>query len=298
MIVNNRFRLSEVFAAVWRELALLFVLDVAVTIAYVGLGWTWIVPRDLPTSLLGTGLGIFLGVRNNTAYARWWEARTLWGAVVNHSRSFARSLALLLPQPESKTARETLIRYQIAWVHALRRSLHGTNAADDVRGFLSSETNQRIGLSRNAPLAIQREMADGLRDEARAGRLDTIQASALNTTLNALTDAQGGLERIRNTPLPEQYDQLPRTFVTIYCLLLPFAIVPDLNVLTPVGSAALAFLFLALDEAGRHLQDPFSRSIHDVPMGSIARTIEIDLRDALGEHKVLEPLRPVLGVLP
>ena len=67
--------------------------------------------------------------------------------------------------------------------------------------------------------------------------------------------------------------------------------------MTPIGSAALGFLFLALDEAGRHLQDPFARTIHDVPMASITRTIEIDLRDALGEHKVLEPLRPVLGVL-
>lgn len=298
MIVNNRFRIGEVFQVVWRELALLFVLDVLVTIAYVGLGWTWIVPRDLPMSLLGTGLGVFLGLRNNTAYARWWEARTLWGAVVNHSRSFARGLALLLPQPESRTVRETLIRYQIAWAHALRCSLHGTNPRDDIRGFVSPETYERIAFSRNAPFAIQREIADGLRGEMYAGRLDSIQASSLNTTLGALADAQGGLERIKNTQLPEQYDQLPRIFVTAYCLLLPFAIVPDLNLLTPVGSLALAVVFLALDEAGRHLQDPFARSIHDVPMASIARMIEIDLRDALGEHQVLEPLRPVRGVLP
>ena len=70
----------------------LFLLDTLVTIAYVGLGWTWIVPAGLPLPLLGTGLAVFLGVRNNTAYARWWEARTLWGAALNNSRN-------LCPQP-------------------------------------------------------------------------------------------------------------------------------------------------------------------------------------------------------
>ena len=149
----------------------------------------------------------------------------------------------------------------------------------------------------NPPFAIQREMAELLVAARRDGWLDGIEAAALNTTLTALTDSQGGLERIRNTPMPQQYAAFSRVFVTAYCLMLPFGIVPDLNVLTPLGSAVIGFVFLALDQSGRHLEDPFMRSIYDVPMSAITRTVEIDLRQAVGDAEVPPPLHPVRGIL-
>ena len=82
MVVADRFRVTDIFVEIWKPLTALFLLDILVTIAYTGFGWTWITPAGLPLPLLGSGLAVFLGVRNNTAYARWWEARTLWGAVV------------------------------------------------------------------------------------------------------------------------------------------------------------------------------------------------------------------------
>ena len=97
--------------------------------------------------------------------------------------------------------------------------------------------------------------------------------------------------------MPQQYASFSRAFVTAYCLLLPFGIVPDLNILTPIGSAVIGFVFLALDESGRHLEDPFARSKYDVPMSAITRAIEIDLRQANGESDVPPPLHPVHGVL-
>ena len=89
MLVRSTFSFEEIAREVWRPLLVFFILDLLVTIAYVGLGWTWITPNSIPLPLLGTGLAVFLGLRNNTAYARWWEARTLWGKIVNSSRSFA-----------------------------------------------------------------------------------------------------------------------------------------------------------------------------------------------------------------
>ena len=134
--------------------------------------------------------------------------------------------------------------------------------------------------------------------EARRERwIDAIEASGLNATLGSLTDAQGGLERIRNTPMPQQYAAFSRAFVTAYCLLLPFGIVPDLNLLTPFGSAIIGLVFLALDESGRHLEDPFAGSIYDVPMAAITRTIEIDLKQAIGGVDVPAPLAAVGGIL-
>ena len=297
MVVVDRFRITDTLREVWRPLAALFLLDILVTVAYVGLGWTWIVPAGLPLPLLGTGLAVFLGVRNNTAYARWWEARTLWGAVLNNSRSYARTLTLLLGRAEAAPLRRTLVHHQIAWAHALRCLMRREDPAQDVAPFLPPDTLARVTKAANPPFAIQREMAELLLQARRDGWLDGIEATAINATLSALTDGQGGLERIRNTPMPQQYAAFSRVFVTAYCLMLPFGIVPDLNLLTPVGSAVIGFVFLALDESGRHLEDPFKRSMYDVPMSAITRTVEIDLRQAAGDAVVPPPLRPVRGIL-
>ncbi len=297
MVVVDRFRITDTLREVWRPLVILFLLDTVVTIAYVGLGWTWITPAGLPLPLLGTGLAVFLGVRNNTAYARWWEARTLWGAIVNNSRSYARALVLLVMPVEAEALRADLVRHQIAWVHAMRGFLRREDASADVAPYLPAATLDRVKAAANMPFAIQREIAALLLSARREGRLDSIEASAINTVLTALTDAQGGLERIRNTPMPQQYASFSRAFVTAYCLLLPFGIVPDLNILTPIGSAVIAFVFLALDESGRHLEDPFLRSAYDVPMSAICRTIEIDLLQAIGAANVPPPMRPIRGIL-
>ena len=297
MVVVDRFRVTDTLREVWRPLAALFLLDTLVTIAYVGLGWTWIVPAGLPLPLLGTGLAVFLGVRNNTAYARWWEARTLWGAALNNSRSYARALTVLMAAAEAAPLRHALVCHQIAWAHALRCSMRREDPAQDIAPFLPPDTLARVTEAANPPFAIQRAMADILVGARRDGWLDGVEAAALNTTLTALTDCQGGLERIRNTPMPQQYAAFSRVFVTAYCLMLPFGIVPDLNVLTPLGSAVIGFVFLALDRSGRHLEDPFMRSVYDVPMSAITRTVEIDLRQALGDAEVPPPLHPVRGVL-
>ncbi len=297
MVVVDRFRVTDTLREVWRPLTALFVLDTLVTIAYVGLGWTWIVPAGLPLPLLGTGLAVFLGVRNNTAYARWWEARTLWGAVLNNSRSLARSLTLLTMPPEAEALRHDIVHHQIAWAHALRCLMRREDPDADIAAFLAADTLTRVVAAANPPYAIQREIAGLLVEARRMGWLDSVEASAINATLTALTDAQGGLERIRNTPMPQQYAAFSRAFVTAYCLLLPFGIVPDLNFLTPLGSAVIGLVFLALDESGRHLEDPFLRSVYDVPMSAITRTLEIDLRQAVGDADIPPPLKPVRGIL-
>ena len=297
MVVADGFRITDILLEIWKPLAVLFLLDILVTGAYVGLGWTWITPAGLPLPLLGTGLGIFLGVRNNTAYARWWEARTLWGAVVNNSRNFARGLTILVLPAEAEETRHALLRHHGAWSYAGRAALLRQDAFGELASLLPAPTLERLRSAANLPFAIQREMATLVAETRRRSWIDAIDASALNASLGTLTDAQGGLERIRNTPMPQQYAAFSRAFVTAYCLLLPFGIVPALTLLTPLGSALIALVFLALDESGRHLENPFADSIYDVPMAAIARTIEIDLKQSMGDVDVPAPLVPVDGIL-
>ena len=297
MLVRPNLSVEEIVRETWRPLAAFFVLDLLVTIAYVGFGWTSITPNSIPLPLLGTGLAVFLGLRNNTAYARWWEARTLWGAVVNHSRSLARSLSAMMTNPASQPARHRIIQHQIAFVHALRMSLRREDVPRKLARFLAEDDLDAVKRAANIPFAIHTRMAEMIGEELRANRIDSIEASALNTILSDLSNAQGGLERIRNTPMPRQYAALPGVFVSIYCVLLPFGFVPELNVLTPLGSAAIGLMFLTLDMSGRHLEDPFTRSAHEIPMTAITRTIEIDLKHTLGDENRPAPLRPVFGVL-
>jgi putative membrane protein len=272
----------------------LLVYDVGVTLLYVYHELTWLSVSALPLPLLGSALGVILGLRNNLAYARWWEARTLWGAAVNNSRSLVR--AVLWEMPGSVRGRE-LGYLQIAWAHALRCRLRRQEPWDEIAPFVDARVLERVRLAVNPPTALTGEQARLIGEALREGAIDSVQAAALDRTMSDLANAQGGLERIANTPLPRHLDDFPTLFVLGYCLLLPVGLVQDLGIMTPLGSSFLGMIFLALDRIGRDLEAPFAISVHDVPLSSITRTIEIDLRQMLGDTDVPRPLTPVGNVL-
>ena len=106
---------------------------------------------------------------------------------------------------------------------------------------------------------------------------------------------QGACERIKNTPLPRQYEYFPRLLVGLYCLLLPFGLVGGLEMLTPVASTLISFIFVSLDTIGRDIENPFENSVHDTPMSTLSRTIEVNLRQNLGQEHLPPDVRSVDG---
>lgn len=298
MIVSQRLDASRILRSVGRPLGFLLAYDVAVTALYVVWDQRWVGLEDLPIGLLGSALALILGLRNNTAYARWWEARSLWGSAVNNSRSFARGVLTMLGDGDAAAARgAALVRLQIAWAHALRSALRRQDPWSELERLLPAAALARVKGAANVPTALQAELARSLAEADRAGRLDSMRLAALDSTLSELANAQGGLEKIKNTPLPRQFEQFPRVFVGAYCLLLPIGLVHDLGAATPFGSTVIGFAFYVLAQIGRDLEDPFEGTVHDVPMSSITRTIEVDLRQMLGEQETPRPLAPVDGVL-
>ncbi len=293
MIVARTIEPIRILRAVGLALLLLLSYDVAITILYVVLHQTWIGVENLPLALLGSALVIIVGLRNNSAYARWWEARTLWGQCVNNSRSLARGALMLLPRNHA----EEVIRLQIAWAHALRLALWRQDPWPEMSALLAPETTVRLRHAANLPTALQAEIARALARSTGDGPADAMRLAALDATLTALANAQGGLERIKNTPLPRQFEQFPRVFVVMYCLLLPIGLVHDLGIITPIGSTVIGSAFYLLDQIGRDLEDPFAGSPHDVAMTAITRTIEVDLKQMLGERDAPKALEPVDGVL-
>jgi putative membrane protein len=288
---------------VGRPLLILVLYDVAVVVAYQVRHWEWVALPHIPLALFGSAIGVILGFRNQSSYGRWWEARTLWGSVVNNSRSWAREvLTSMLPSKsgedaELKETQRRMVYLQIAYVHALRQHLRKLEPWADLAPFLEERELSALRNEKNVPLAIQEMMGDLLRECLMRGWIDRMQWRAMDESLNDLTDAQGGAERIKNTPMPKQYDYFPQLFVQIYCILLPLALVSNMGWFTPLGSTLVGFIFLALDKIGRDLEDPFENTIYDVPLTSITTTIEVNLRQLLGETDLPPATAPIDGVL-
>jgi putative membrane protein len=294
MIVDKRLHLGLLARFNLPVLSVLIAYDVVITTAYCGLHWRFVSLPNMPLTLLGSAIALIVTIRNNAAYGRWWEARTLWGAIVNNSRSLARGLAVLAGDQDLQ---RRVIRGQIAYALALRCHLLRQPSDAVLDTYLPPDIGASCRLAANAPLAIQLAMARDLAAARAAGAMDTISATALDRTLGALLDAQGGLERIKNTPLPRQYSLLPQIFIRVYCLLLPLGAVANLGLATWLGAGLIGFMFLVLDEVGRDLEDPFENRVFDVPMAAITRTIEIDLLQAIGSPETPEPLKPKDGIL-
>ena len=280
MIVTATPRLSQIVSEVWRPLLGLFVWDVIVTVTY------YVLPfhaPSLPLTLFGTALALFLGFRDNSAYQRWWEGRGLWGLMINASRSLARLTRNMLPDPEAHDLKRSIVLRQVAYVNALRCQLRRQPVDDEVLKFLSrGEAEPAL-----ARVNIANGLLDGtgrrIDDARRRGWIDTIQQAAFERILVDIANAQGGMERLKNTPLPNQYRFFPSVFTRLFCILLPIGLVETLGFATPIGSTIAGLMFLAVLQIGDDLVDPFANTVHDVPLTAMCRTIEIDLLQAIGD---------------
>ncbi len=310
MIVPQTPQLRRMLQYVGWPLLGLVIWDVLIVVAYKVLHWEWVGSKSIPLALYGSAIGIIVSFRNNSAYGRWWEARGLWGQIVNNSRSLARQVSSVVhcprTEPEQSAAcdalRVRLVHLQIAYVHALRQQLRGLDPLAEIRLVLSEAELPDAELviyqgQKNVSLAIQRTMSGLLREAHTRGWVNALEWQAMDRNLDDLMDAQGGSERIKNTPMPKQYDFFPMLFVRIYCVLLPIGMVESLGWFTPLGSTLVGFMFLALDKIGRDLEDPFDNTIYDIPLTAICRTIETNLRQLLNETHLPAPEVPIHGVL-
>jgi putative membrane protein len=200
-------------------------------------------------------------------------------------------------QTEVAAVKRELVLLQVAYVHALRQQLRGLDPVPTVAHFISKDTAAELSREKNIPLTLQTRMSAILVMARQRGWLDQWQWQMIDQSMAALMDSQGGAERIKNTPMPKQFDFFPRLFVQIYCLLLPVGMVESMGWYTPLGSTLVGFLFLALEKIGHDLEDPFDNTIHDVSMTAIATTIEINLRQLLGDTERPQPEQPIDGIL-
>ena len=119
----------------------------------------------------------------------------------------------------------------------------------------------------------------------------------LETSLVSLTDIQGACERIKSTPIPYSYNTLIHRIVAVYTYGLPFGLVSDVGIMTPVVVLVVSYAFFGIDTVGDEIEQPFGTDPNDLPLSAISRTIEVNLRQRLGETELPPMLRPVNEML-
>jgi len=270
--------------------------------------------QQMPLSVLITAMSIFLGFQINQCYERWWEARRLWGQLVNVSRSFGRQVTTLLTAKRvvgledggaaGEVQRELVYR-QLAYVNALRMSLRakGKLSAEELRqlaGWLDGEELAGLAQARNVPTQLIQRQAERLAALCGADWKEQQILLQLDDTLNLLYDIQGGCERIKRAAFPDRFRFHTHSFVWLVATLIPFSLIQAEQLIDGVAiftETLLAFVFVTIERIGSELRDPFENHANDTPMTTLCRLIEIDLRQQLGETDLPPPLEPVKGVL-
>ena len=238
---------------------------------------------------LGGALAIFLGFRNNSAYDRWWEARKIWGGLVNDSRSWTRQVVAWAEpgvNDDADEVKKELVDRHLAFVYGLAHHLRGQRAQllEMLPRYVSEDEVTRYARVPNIPTALLIEQGKRVAAAREAGNIEHFRHLSMDRMLTRLSDIQGKCERIKNTPLPRQYDAFPRWFAYFYGFMLPFGLVEPIGWGAVPISVSITIIFLSLEISGRSIENPFEDQAMDTPMTALATTIERDLKVAIGEE--------------
>ncbi|GAB2588486.1 bestrophin family protein [Spirosoma areae] len=304
-----------------------FLVSLTACLLYKVAGLEFIGISFLPIATIGTAVAFYVGFKNNQAYDRLWEARRLWGSITNTSRTLAAMVIAIIPDKEIQ--REFMYRH-IAWINILRLQLRknipwATSKESLHQDYLSEENElekfdeglrkvfmdmgrmeyyeSMAGKSNTAIHALKKQIHEFGRLK-KAGVIDDYEHSDFVKQIGELFNHQGGCERIKTTPLFRQYSVFSRVFVILFIFLLPFGLLKEMDKLGEYGvwltipfSMLISWVFFTMEQIGEFSENPFDNSVNDIPISTICRTIEIDIREFLGDEHIPEKLEPVGDIM-
>ena len=332
MYIKRNLGIWPVLMGTWKELLFFFLWTLLVFFLYYYLNWTFISLAIEPLSIIGIALSFYLGFKNSQSYDRFWEARKIWGAIVNYSRTWAAQvLSLVTDAPEDQ---RILIYRHLAWINALRVQLRQATSfsldrrkslkryvedykeykpvTEMIREFVSPEELKALEERKNVATHLNKNQALHLKSLLEQEKISEFHNLILQKVIEENYNLQGACERIKNTPFPRQYAYFGTVFAWVFVILLPFGLLNafneeflQLSLSGRVGMEAAAILlsvlisriFITIDKVARNSEDPFEGRFNDVPMTAICRTIEIDLRDMLDEEPLPEKIMPKNNIL-
>ncbi len=334
MHAGRRYSLREVVYWTRRDIIFYSIVGAVPTVLYAVVGWTWLTIPWVPIAMVGTAVAFIVSFKNNATYNRLWEARQIYGAIVNSSRTWAimaidfvsgQHAKGSVTDEELRAARKRLVHRHIAWLHAMRFQLRaprtwehmikvynreyrklytveeqdGRKLEEFLEGLIAPEEKAQILAKSNVATQIIAQQSHDLHGLAASGLIDDFRHMEMQRQLADLYDQQGKCERIKNFPYPRQYATINLMFVRLFNGLVPFGMLGEFAKLgnayvwlTIPFTALVAWVFIMMERIGEATENPFEGSANDVPITAMTRTIEIDLREMLGEQNVPEPLKP------
>lgn len=289
MLVGKTVRLKTIIGATWRyslfiALACLsaYFINKYVLIHY------FEYPAIIP-ALLGTALAFFIGFNNSQAYNRWWEARIIWGAIVNESRTWTR---VSIHYIQNNDIAKKFVYRQIAFVYALKDNLRNDNS-EYYKKYLSDSENEIIKQKQNKHNAILELQSKDLESIYKSGLIDGFKFIEFNQTINNLCNEMGKSERIRNTVFPPIYNYYTRIFVWLFIVSATIVMADSVGAFSILFGFMLGYVFLTSHNIGLTLLNPFEPLITGIPLDQITRNIEINLLEMLGKTDLPKPIEIV-----
>lgn len=244
------------------------------------------VSTGVPT-ILGTIISLLLAFRSNQAYDRWWEARVIWGAIVNDSRTLSRLVSSFINNPEfsvdKHSFKEKFIKRQIAWCYCLGDSLRNQVNLNRIRPFLSDKEVEYVSKHDNKPNALLYLHSQDINQALEKGWINAYQQVKIEQIITNLCDSMGKCERIKNTIFPTTYSMYINFTLWIFILLFPFALTSYFGLFEIPLMIAITAALLLVEKMAIHLQDPFENRPTDIPVTALANTIEKNLMQILSE---------------
>lgn len=344
MIADKQIPVRRILRWTGPNILILLVWATATACIYRFADLTWLTIPWLPLSLIGTAVAFYVGFKNNSAYDRMWEARKIWGAIVNSSRAWGTyvrtfTTAQFATQPVTRAEltqiHRRLIYRHIAWLYTLRsqlllptewehvaqRGAVGKTAAryqrefgvgliddeitkDELHQFLPPDEYEQVIMYRNSATQLIDRQGLELVELRERGLIEDFRHMELQKLLAEFYAHQGKCERIKKFPLPRQYANSGSTFVRLFLLLLPFGMASEFAKLGEYGvwwsipfTVLVGWVFHVMESVGDYSENPFQGMANDIPMHSLCRTVEIDLREMLGETELPPAVTSKNGIL-
>ena len=335
MHTGSSYKLSEFLLWTRRNIYWLLAIGILPAALYQMFGFRWLAIPWTVVALLGTATAFIVGFKNTQTYNRTWEARQIWGAILNSSRTWG-TMSRDFVQNNPAKSKELIYRH-FAWLTALRYQMRESRAWEnsgkphnveykrhyqipeketslesELAKYMPADELEYILSTKNRAAQLLSLQSKTLRELADRGDLENYRFVEMQKLVRDFYDQQGKSERIKNFPYPRQFATINAFFIKLFCFLLPFGLLKEFDKMneTMEGfmkgqmvwlvipfSVLISWVFTSLEQVGESTENPFEGGANDVPISQMSRTIEIDLREMLGETDLPPALQPVNNIL-
>lgn len=288
MILNSRIPVKYIIKSIWRDVLIVFGFSVLTYIVSLYIDFP-LIPIAI-SSFLGTAISLILAFKLAQSYERWWEARKIWGAIVNDSRTLilqVKSFAVYDHEPIHPVVKKMAYR-QMGWNFALGRALRKEDPLKNMDKYLGKEELSELSNHANIPLGIINLHTLDVQFLLKMQAINSFQQVQIDQTLVRLVESMGQAERIKNTVFPTTYRMYLHLFIYLFLGMLSVSIVELEGMWQIVILTLISSPILLLEKTATYLQDPFEGIATDTPVTHIARNIEINLKNLIGDDQITE----------